>query len=109
MAGVWQGINYQNSPLSGFIGKFNNLNQVNFAGSPAAVINLLMPYVFVLAGIILFSLILWSGLIILTSFGDDSKMSSAKKTLTNAAIGFMIIFVSYWLLLIIKLFFGAGV
>ena len=66
------------------------------------VVSALLPYLFWLAGTILFGAIIVSGFQFLTSAGDPKKTASAKGCLTNAALGFLIIFISWWLIQIIQ-------
>lgn len=40
--------------------------------------------------------------------GDQQKLQKAKTTLTNALIGFVIVFVSFWIVQIIGLVLGLG-
>ncbi len=106
MNAPWKDIDYSGTPFAGLPQKLSLSSGNNYQGLPAAIINLLMPYLFVLAGIILFAIFLIAGFNMLTSFGDENKISSAKKMLTNAVIGFVILFISYWLLLLIKIILG---
>lgn len=69
------------------------------------VITLLLPYLYVIAGLILFGAIIASGFQYLFSAGDPKKTAEAKGCLTNAIIGFLIIFISYWLIQIIEVIF----
>lgn len=62
------------------------------------IISTLLPYVFVIAGLILFFLLVTKGLQYLTSGGDPKKVEGAKQGLTAALVGFLIIFISYWLI-----------
>ena len=70
------------------------------------VFSKLLPYVFVLAGLLLFGLLIMAGFGFLTSAGDPKKVESAKGKLTNAVIGFVIIFVAYWLMQILEVIFN---
>lgn len=70
------------------------------------VINALVPYIFALAGIILLFLIIGGGFELLTSGGDPKKVESAKGKITHAIIGFIIIFIAYWLVQILETIFG---
>lgn len=54
-------------------------------------------FVFAFAGIGLLLMLLASGFALLTSAGDAKKMERGKQQLTNAIIGFLIIFTAYWL------------
>jgi len=70
------------------------------------IINALVPYIFALAGLALMMILIWGGFEMMTSAGDPKKMESAKSKLTNAVIGFIIIFVAYWLVQILEQIFG---
>ena len=74
-------------------------------GSLGAIISALLPYLYVIAGLILFGAIIVSGFQFLFSAGDPKKTASAKGCLTNAVIGFLIIFISWWLIQIIEIIF----
>jgi len=72
----------------------------------AAIINKLLPMLFAAAGLILFFFLIAGGFDLLTSGGDPKKAESAKGKLTNAIIGFIIIFVAWWLTQILARIFG---
>lgn len=80
--------------------KFTNL---------ASLINHALPLVFSIAGIFLLLYLVWGGFGYLTSMGDPKKAESAKKKITNAIIGFIIIFVAYWLVQILDYVLKLGV
>jgi len=70
------------------------------------IISALLPYLFTLAGLGLFLYLIVAGFGWMTSGGDPKKTQSAKDKLTNALVGFIIIFVAYWLILILEKIFG---
>lgn len=70
------------------------------------IISALLPYLFTLAGLGLFLYLIIAGFGWMTSGGDPKKTQSAKDKLTNALVGFIIIFVAYWLILILEKIFG---
>ena len=70
-----------------------------------SVISKLLPYLYVIAGLILFGAIIISGFQFLFSAGDPKKTAGAKGCLTNAIIGFLIVFLSWWLIQIIEVIF----
>lgn len=80
--------------------KFTNVASV--ISGPTGIIQ----YVFVLSGIALLIVILSAGFTLLTSAGDAKAMEKGKKGLTNGIIGFVIIFVAYWLVQIAGIVFG---
>ncbi len=73
------------------------------------VLTALLPYIFVLAGIILFGYLIMGGFAFLTSAGDPEKIKTAQKKLVNAVIGFIIIFAAYWLAQILEEVLGIGI
>ena len=78
-----------------------------FAGGDIGpIVSELIKYLFPLAGLLLLLYLLFGGLQLMTSGGDPKKMQDAKGKLTNALIGFMIVFVSYWLVQIIGRILG---
>lgn len=85
-------------PSGGY--KFTNL---------ASVVNQAIPLMFSIAGIILLLYLVWGGFGYLISMGDVKKAETAKKKLTNAVIGFVIIFVAYWLVQIADYIFKLGI
>jgi hypothetical protein len=72
----------------------------------ASVFAAVLQYVYVIAGIGLLVVILSSGFTLLTSAGDVKAMEKGKKGLTNGIVGFIIIFVSYWLVQLAGIIFG---
>ncbi len=77
-------------------GRFTNL---------ASIVTNALPIVFSVAGIILLLYLLWGGFDYLTSMGDPKKAESGRNKITNAVIGFIIIFAAFWLVQIIDYIF----
>ena len=72
----------------------------------SSLLNLLTRYIFVVAGIIIFGVIIYAGFLYIT---DESKGAErAKQILTSALIGFIIMFCAYWIIQIIAAVTGAG-
>ncbi|EKD67039.1 MAG: hypothetical protein ACD_48C00626G0003 [uncultured bacterium] len=72
----------------------------------ASVVTGITNYVYVISGIVLLVVILSAGFTLLTSAGDAKAMEKGKKGLTNGIVGFVIIFVAYWLVQIAGIVFG---
>ena len=72
----------------------------------ADIINKLIPLLFAAAGLILGALFISGGFDLLLSGGDPKKAESAKGKITNAIVGFIIIFVAWWLTQILAKIFG---
>lgn len=72
------------------------------------LINFLLPYLFGISGLILLLYLLWGGFSLMTSQGDAKGVEAAKTKITHAVIGFVIIFISYWLVQFFGLIFGVS-
>ena len=79
--------------------KFNGVNIGSIIGSA-------LQYIFAFAGFALLLMLISAGFTFLTSAGDAKKMTAGKQRLTNAVLGFLIIFAAYWLVLIAGRIFG---
>jgi heme/copper-type cytochrome/quinol oxidase subunit 4 len=73
--------------------------------SPAVLVKILMSNIFIVAGIILFFLIIYSGFLFLS--GDKKGPDQAKTMMTTAVVGLLVMFAAYWILQIVKIVTGA--
>jgi cytochrome c biogenesis protein CcdA len=74
---------------------------------PAKIVNLIVSNLFVVAGIIIFFLIIGAGFSFIK--GSSQGKEEAKNLLTGAVIGFLIMFSAYWIIQIIKFVTGADI
>lgn len=77
--------------------------------SLGSIITELLKYLFPLAGLALFAYLVWGGFSFLTSGGDPKAMEQAKGKITNAIVGFLIIFLAYWIVQIFEFIFKISV
>jgi hypothetical protein len=70
------------------------------------ILSALLPYIFVIAGLTLFILLIIGGFGLLTSAGSPDKVKAAQGKITSAIVGFVIIFVAYWLMRILEIVLG---
>lgn len=61
------------------------------------IISLLLPYLFAISGIALLFYLIFGGFTMMTSSGDPKKVQEGQHIITNALIGFVIIFAAFWL------------
>lgn len=73
-----------------------------------AVLSELLKYVYPVAGLILFAMLIAGGFGLLTAAGNPEGLKKAQGQITSALIGFVIIFVSYWLIQLLQAVFGLG-
>lgn len=75
--------------------------------TPASMLNLIIRIVFIAAGLILFFMVVVAGFGMIS--GDPKNAEKSKGTITNAVLGFVIMFAAYWIMQIIKLVTGADI
>lgn len=71
-----------------------------------ALLTRAIPFLLAGAGIGLLLMLVAGGFAYLTSAGDAKKLEQGKQQITNAIIGFLIIFCAYWLVQILGIIFG---
>jgi len=89
--------------------KFTVLDNPSFVLKDASIgeiIEKAMPFVFAFAGVGLLLMIISAGFSLLTSAGDPKKAAAGQQQLTFAIIGFLIIFLAYWITQIAGNIFG---
>ena len=85
----------------------NALPGFRFAGGTIGdVITRAVPYIFAAAGIMLLLYLISGGFSYMTSAGDPKAIQAAKGKITNALVGFLIIFISYWIVQLISVVLG---
>jgi hypothetical protein len=82
----------------------------NFAqgATIGTIVTAILRYLFPIAGLIFLIIIIIAGFKFMTSAGDPKAAQSAKSTLTTGIIGFVIIFISYWLVQLLAIILGLG-
>jgi len=87
---------------------FGNLQGTfNFADKPPAeVMNTVLPFVFVIAGLALFLMFFFGGFTIFVSAGNPEKTKQGQQMIVNALVGFAIIFAAYWIIELLQYSLG---
>lgn len=70
------------------------------------IISTLLPYIFVVAGLVLLVMLIMGGIGLMTSGGNPDKVKSNYGKITNALIGFLIIFVTYFVAQLVQVMLG---
>lgn len=70
------------------------------------IVSKLLPYIFAFAGLVLFGILIYGGFELLTSAGNPDNAKKAQGRILNAVVGFLIIFLAYWLTQVIEVIFG---
>ena len=89
--------------------KLPNYEEVPFKfkdSTIADIFSALIPYIYVVAGLILLFLIIIGGIGLMTAAGNSDKIKAAQGKITAGLIGFLIIFVAYFLMQILEVVLG---
>lgn len=93
-----------------------NINQAfkspfSQVGSLSDLVTTFLNIAFVLAGIIILVFFIMGGIGMIAGAGsgDSQKAEQAKKTVTSALIGFIIVFTSYWIVKLIGTIVGVDI
>jgi hypothetical protein len=74
--------------------------------TPAGILNRVIIFAFPIAIAILFVMLIWAGFEMFSGSANKSSLESGKKRATMAIGGFLLLFVSYWLIQLIEAIFG---
>lgn len=77
--------------------------------SPAEIMNRVLSFAFPIAGLILFIMLLWGGFEMLTGAATKKSLDAGRQRITAAVVGFLLLFVSYWIAQIIEVVFGVSI
>lgn len=80
-------------------------------GTLASLLNVIIPNIFLLAGVILFFLLIVGGFGVIAGAGsgDPGQTEKGKKAVTYALLGFAIIFLSWWVVKIVEVVTGVPI
>jgi hypothetical protein len=76
---------------------------------PSNIINTILPYLFVIAGLILLAMLIAGGFTIFVSAGNPEKIKKGTGMITSAIIGFLIMLAAYWIIELLQYTLGFNV
>ncbi len=93
---------------------FDTINPLKVGGSPfadeltspGAIVSRMLTFVFPLAGMIVFVMLVWGGFEVLMGALNKKSMEAGKQRITAALVGFLLLFSSYWIAQLIEWVFG---
>lgn len=95
--------NYNEIGLNNFKFTLGNLVSPRSLGD---IVSQLLPYAYVIAGILLFAYLLYGGFHLVTSFGSPKAILEAWLIIFRAIVGFVLVFSSFWLVRAVEALFG---
>lgn len=78
----------------------------NAGNTLGAVVSRAIPLIFVFGGIALLIMLILGGFQVLMGGNDPKALEGGKQRITYAIVGFIIIFLAFWLVQLIALIFG---
>jgi hypothetical protein len=81
------------------------INGVESNPTIGTILSAAIPLVLGFAGLGLLLMLISAGYTFLTSAGDAKKMEQGKQQLTNAVVGFIIVFAAYWIVQLVGIIF----
>lgn len=78
------------------------------ASKVGLIITRIIPFLFVIAGLMLLFYLIYGGFHMMTAANDEKGLTEAKAKITNALVGFVILFVAFWLVKILDYILGGG-
>lgn len=77
--------------------------------SPAGFLNRVMQFAFPISGLLLFLMIVWGGFEMLSGATTQKSIEQGKNRIVAALIGFLLLFVAYWIMTIVETIFGVKI
>lgn len=95
----------------------DELNPLKIEGSavadalstPEGIINRSLTFLFPLAGMILFGMLVAGGVEMMFGAAGKKSLESGRQRATAAVVGFLLLFASYWIVQIIEMVFGIDI
>lgn len=92
--------------LSGAIPSLKPIFQPGPSSNVGGIISTVLPYLYVIAGLLLLFYLIYGGFHMMTAANDEKGLVEAKGKITNALVGFLLLFVSYWIVQIMEYILG---
>src|SRR5258708_5860085 len=80
-----------------------NFNHNAYVGT---LITSALPWIYTISGMLLLVYLIFGGIQLMLSAGDPKAAGAAKSHITNAFIGFFIIFIAYWVVQLFGIVLG---
>ncbi|MFA6007272.1 MAG: hypothetical protein WC784_01325 [Candidatus Shapirobacteria bacterium] len=70
------------------------------------IVSSILPYIYAFAGLALFIMLIWGGITLMTAAGDPAKSKEGYGKISAGLIGFLIIFISYFVTQLVEVILG---
>lgn len=76
------------------------------AAGVGGIISVLLSFLYAIAAVLLFFIFVWGGFDILTSAGNEEKLTSGGQKITSGIIGFILLILAFFITRIVAFVFG---
>lgn len=76
---------------------------------PGSIVTRVMFFAFPLAGLILFVMLIYGGFKMILQATTKKSIEEGKKIITNAIVGFILLFAAYWIFQLIQVILGVQI
>lgn len=73
------------------------------------IISASLPYIYLIAGLSLFLMLIWGGITLMTAAGNPDQSKAGYGRITGALIGFVIVFISYFVVQLVEVILGVEI
>lgn len=73
------------------------------------IITNILPNIYIVAGLVIFGMIMLGGFMVISNAGDSHKAEDGKKIVTSAIMGLAVLFASYWIIQIVQVVTGVPI
>ncbi len=77
--------------------------------TPGAIVTRLLAFLLPMAGLVLFVMLIWGGFEVLAGSATKKTVDAGKQRIGAAVVGFILLFVAYWLFQILETIFGVAI
>lgn len=71
-----------------------------------SIVSTILPYIFMISGLVLLFMLILGGISLMTSAGNPDKTKAGYGRITHALIGFLIIFIAYFVAQLVEVMLG---
>jgi len=89
--------------------KMDRSNAATDLSTPGGILSRSLTYAFPIAGTILFVMILWGGFEMISGATESKSLEAGKQRITAAAVGFLLLFASYWITQLLQIVFNISI
>lgn len=88
---------------------YTSSRYANLLSSPGGIISRMLQFIFPIAGLILFVMLVWGGFEMLVGAPSKKSTDAGRQRVGAALVGFLLLFSGYWIWQIVQVVFGVAI